>query len=324
MESIAFLDGLLPREEPLNDRNGEADGATEEEKTGETNDSDQDSQSGSEMDWQCDDMSEDPKAPEGIDKAHDDPSLGLFSRLPNELRDGIYDLCTQKKQYEIGLSFGPLRFQVHAPLSHLCLVSKCIASEYEARAPANALLIMGRIRRGYTFQLGDSAPKQTPDPDDTEDIDIPYDYKNTVTQFGNLNITPFEIADVRTDLYGRWLPSHVNNRRPPVPAGSFGLDLRFYRDPRSDLPGFLRVFDDLHAGWTRNLHQPNVWRVGPGPLQLHDVTFLFEGDWDSRYYGNALPVVGKLIPEGGLKFNKVLGHSEGDEDIGVERRDTEL
>jgi hypothetical protein len=203
MESIAFLDGLLPREEPRHDRNGEADGATEEEKTGDTNDSDQDSQSGSEMDWQCDDMSEDPKAPEGIDKAHDDPSLGLFSRLPKELSHGIYDLCTQKKQYEIGLSFGPLRFQVHAPLSHLRLVSKCIASEYEARAPANALLIMGRFLRGYTFQLGDSAPKQTPDLEDTEDIDTPFDYKNTVTQFGNLNITPFEIANLRTELYGR-------------------------------------------------------------------------------------------------------------------------
>jgi hypothetical protein len=67
-----------------------------------------------------------------------------------------------------------------------------------------------------------------------------------------------------------------------------------------------------------------MWRVGPGPLQLHDVTFLFKGDWDSRYWSEALPVVGKMTPEGGLMFNKVLGHSEGDEDTGVERRDTEL
>lgn len=86
MESIAFLDDLLSREEPRHDRNGKADGVTEEEKTGDSNDSDQDSQSGSEMDWQCDDMPEDPKASEDADKAQDDPGLGLMSRMPKELR----------------------------------------------------------------------------------------------------------------------------------------------------------------------------------------------------------------------------------------------
>ena len=321
MEIIAFLDGILPREEPRNDRNGEADGAAEEEETGDSNDSDKASQSGSEMDSQYNEVSEDLKFPDKTEKAHDDPSLGLFSRLAKELRDEIYDLCTQEKQYEVGILCGPLRFQVHAPLSNLRLVSKSLASEYEARAPANALLIIGKFRGGYTFQLGDSAPKQIKEPQNTG---IRHDYKDIVTQYGDLKTTPFEVAGLRCSIPS---PPHVLvNRRPTTPAGTFGLDLRFWQDPRSDLLGFRRVFDDLRPGWTPG--SPRL-RVGPGALLVHDVNFRLKDDWNSQYYSNALPVVGKWTPEGGVEFNKVvdgtlLGQSEGEGDTLVERHDAGL
>jgi hypothetical protein len=43
------------------------------------------------------------------EKPHDDPSLGLFSRLPPELRDNIYDLCHQEKRYSITLEHGHIQ-----------------------------------------------------------------------------------------------------------------------------------------------------------------------------------------------------------------------
>jgi hypothetical protein len=297
------------------DGDGKTDGATNEGDNGDSNDSDQASQSGSEPD----EAPKDQKTPDQCDKARDDPGLGLMATLPKELRDEIYDLCTQEKQYDIEQCIGPLRFQVHAPLSHCRLISKTFSREYEARAPANTLLILGKFRGGYTFQLGDGASKHIPDP---QTFPTPGDYTNTVAQYGDLKVTPFDVAGLRCEIPSP--PQVLVNRMPTTPAGTFGLDLRLYQDPRSDFLGFRRVFSDLSTDFT-----PGHTRLGPGALPLHDLNFVLEGDWDSQYNRYDLPVVGTWTPKGGLTFNKVadgalLRHSVSDEDTGVERYDAGL
>jgi len=69
---------------------------------------------------------ENPSTPED---PREDPGLGVLSKLSRELRDGIYDLCTREKHYEVRANNGPLRFQVHAPLTNLRLVSKAFSSD---------------------------------------------------------------------------------------------------------------------------------------------------------------------------------------------------
>ena len=288
MESLAFPDSLLPREEPQN-------------------------QLASMEHFPCLDSllpCEEPR---------EHTSLGLLEKIPLEIRDTIYDLCVQEKQYEIEQLCGPLRFQVHAPLSQCRLISKTFSREYQARAPANALLILGKFRGGYTFQLGDSATKHM---QDSQNVPTPRDYKNTVAQYGDLKVTPFEVAGLRCPIPS---PPHVLvNRMLTTPVGSFGLDLRFYQDPRSDILGFRRVFDDLRAGWTP---ESTRLRVGPGALPLHDVNFFLKEDWSSQYYRSELPVVGMWTPKGGFAFDKVadrilLGNGENYDDTGVDRNDT--
>jgi hypothetical protein len=290
MESLDFLDSLLPREEPQN---------------------------------QLASMEHLPFLDSLLpcDEPREHTSLGSLKKIPLEIRDIIYDLCVQKKQYEIEQLCGPLRFQVHAPLSHCRLISKTFSREYQARAPANALLILGKFRGGYTFQLGDSATKHI---QDSQNVPTPRDCKDTVAQYGDLKITPFEVAGLRCSIPS---PPHVLvNRMLTTPVGSFGLDLRFYQDPRSDLLGFLRVFDAFLAGWTPGSSR---LRVGPGALQLHDVKILLKGDWSSHYYRRELPMVGTWTSKGGFAFDKVadgirLGNGESGDDTGVERHDTGL
>jgi hypothetical protein len=292
------------------DRNDEADGATEEENTGDSNDSEQASQSGSEMDWQYDDVPEDPKAPQEAGKAQDDPGLGLMTRLPKMLRDGIYDMCIQEKRYEISDN-GPVCFQVHAPLSHLRLVSKKFKSDYESRAPAHALLITSGTGDRYTFQLGDSAPKHVPAPNDRrgpKETEIP-------AQYNNLNIVPFGLPGTRTETPK---PVHWFNTRPQTPTGTFGPVLRFYKDPRSDLAGFLRVFDNMCFSHTQNRY----WeRLEPEALRLDKVTFLLSRDWGMGNYEEELPEIATWTAEDGFEFNGaadgiLIDYSEpGDEEF---------
>jgi hypothetical protein len=67
--------------------------------------------------------------------SHDEPGLGLMSRLPRELRDKIYDLCHQDKHYTNELWYqstlyrrrnnpGTVSIKIHAPLPQLRLLSK--------------------------------------------------------------------------------------------------------------------------------------------------------------------------------------------------------
>jgi hypothetical protein len=304
-----------------------ADGATEETPE-DSNDSDDASQSGSEMDRQFDEKSDNLEASDESDKARDNPSLGLFSKLPIELRYEIYNLCTQEKHYEIHDS-GPLRFQVHAPLSPCRLVSKVFSSEYQSRAPANAIMTnRGRGYPRYTLQLGNSAPKQVQHPRTTE---TPCNGTNALDQHGNLKTTSFEIVGLRT--WTSKSPWHQVNTRPQTPTGTFVLVLRFYQDPRSDLASFMRVFDDLRVSWTCTLYDMTghslLRRLGPTAIQLHDVTFLLSGDPGTQYYSDTLPEIGTWTPDGGFEFNEaeqgiMLEYSESDDDTWVERHDTGL
>jgi hypothetical protein len=250
-------------------------------------------------------------------------NLGSLEKLPLEIRDTIYDLCYQPKDYHIRLRHeknpGSVRFGINASLSHCRLISKTFSREYEARAPANTLLILGKFRGGYNFQLGDGASKHIQDP---QTFPTPGNYTNTVAQYGDLKVTPFDVAGLRCEIPSP--PQVLVNRMPTTPAGTFGLDLRLYQDPRSDFLGFRRVFSDLSTDFT-----PGHTRLGPGALPLHDLNFVLEGDWDSQYNRYDLPVVGTWTPKGGLAFNKVadgtlLRHSVSDEDTRVERHDARL
>ena len=250
----------------------------------------------------------------------DNPGLGLLSRLPKELRDGIWDLCTQEKHYEVD-EYGPFRFQVHAPLSHLRLVSKAFTLDYESHAPANAIMMIGSTLNGYTFQLGHNAPKHVQWP---KHIQSPT--RKLVTPPGNLKSTTFEIAGFRTETPKS--PWYLVNMRPRTPAGTFGLVLRFFQDPRADLAGFMRVFDDFRVSWTcrPNLSGSLISTFKPAAMQLHDVMFLLSGHWETRYMCDTLPEVGTRTPEGGFEFNDapdgiLLGYSKSDDDTWVERRD---
>ena len=98
-----------------NNTGSDAD-ATAEEETRNLNTSDESSHS----DDSSESDGEQPFASLSIpEKLIDNPSLGLFDRLPKELRDIIYDLCHQEKRYNIGLNDGrtpgTLRLRINAP-----------------------------------------------------------------------------------------------------------------------------------------------------------------------------------------------------------------
>jgi hypothetical protein len=71
------------------------------------------------------------------EKPDDSPSLGMLGRLPQEIRDYIWDLCYQEKEYEIclcdELSPGTVNFCVNALLPQLRLISKQCTFEYNQR-----------------------------------------------------------------------------------------------------------------------------------------------------------------------------------------------
>jgi hypothetical protein len=167
----------------------------------------------------------------------DEPGLGLLSRLPRTVRDQIYDLCHQNKNYTNALCYqstvyrkrtnpGTIRFKIRAPLPQLRLLSKQITHEYDSRAPAVTTMTMGAMMRGsYTFKLDQNASE------DALYLSLFTKEDEEASRRENLKVMRFEIAGVLTHS----LQTIYFERIAETPSpGSVRLCLRFYDDrPRT-------------------------------------------------------------------------------------------
>jgi hypothetical protein len=237
--------------------------------------------------------------PADLASSLDEPGLGLLSRLPRALRDKIYDLCHQNKNYTNALCHqsavyrrrtnpGTVRVKIRAPLPQLRLLSKTITHEYDSRAPANTIMTMGAMMRdSYKFKLDQNAPKDA--------LFLPLFTKEDegASRHENLEVMLFEIAGVSTHS----LQTIYFERIAETPApGSVRLCLRFYDDPPSDLEGFMRVFGSLEVSYTDE--QAKDDKV----LHLIEVV-LQSGGWP--LVADEVPVIGTWTPEAGFKLNGV-------------------
>jgi hypothetical protein len=233
------------------------------------------------------------------ERPHDDPSLGLFSRLAQELRDKIYDLCRQEKRYSINLEHGhipgKIRFHVNAPLPQMRLINSVVKKEYEARAPANTVLFNGgTMWLDYTFSLDyDHRRCQL----STRDPPLWYQKGKDDSPPSNTKAMLFEICGIQTHdaaTKSHWVADHGMTTPP---EGSFVLSLRFYDDLATNPSEFKRVFGEFLPSYTQELGEPGDLEV----FQLAGVSFN-SGERKLSKYTALVPTFGTWTPQDGLKL----------------------
>ena len=271
--------------------------ATAEEETRDPNTSDESSHS----DDSSESDGEQPFASLSIpEKLIDNPSLGLFDRLPKELRDTIHDLCHQKKRYNIGLNNGrvpgTLRLRINAPLPQMRLINRSIKAEYESRAPADAVLVNGGVMHlGYTFSLDHD---QRYSKFDRVHPPLWCDLHEKSVLPHNTKLMLFEISGIKTPEFMRqsmWVRRH---EMTTPPDGSFTMSLRFYDSFSTNLNELTRVFADFDFSYTPELRNLDDWKA----LQLAEVT-LHSGKRRLNERTAYVPTIGTWTQQDGFKLD---------------------